>query len=231
MRSLRLNGFHFQVLAAQGLKRGVHKKYNYFKNSFKNLLTMLYIKCNVGLMNDPLRPCREGRGERVRLARGGWRPAKHIFAQAPSRRAALCASTSQTETLEHRTEARLAQEGSAWQVGSLLSPALSSTSVWRRGRRGGVPRETHGTATGTVALPNHADTEAGQKRSNRCFGSKCRQIECRCFTIKVLQPKGRFLAVFGGMATAVGGICPWYGQEPSPLRPRHNPHCQMKAEL
>ncbi len=103
----------------------------------------------------------------------------------------LCASTSQTQTLEQRTEARLAQEGSAWQVGSLLSPALSSTSVWRRGRRGGVPRETHGTATGTVALPNHADTEPGQKRSNRCFGSKCRQIVCSCFTINALQPKGR----------------------------------------
>ena len=57
-------------------------------------------------MNDPFRPCRRGRGERVRLARGGWRPAKHIFAQAPSRRAALCASISKIQIPGSRSEGK-----------------------------------------------------------------------------------------------------------------------------
>ena len=55
-------------------------------------------------MNDPLRPCRKGRVERVRLARSGWRPAKHIYTRYPWRRATLSASIGQIPILEDRGE-------------------------------------------------------------------------------------------------------------------------------
>ena len=53
-------------------------------------------------MNDSLRPCRKERGERVRLARRGWRPAKHIFARYPRRRATPCTSIVQRQMVENR---------------------------------------------------------------------------------------------------------------------------------
>ncbi len=57
-------------------------------------------------MNYQLRPCRNGRGERVRLARSAWRPAKHIFAAYTLRRATLCTSIVQRQIVENRGEVR-----------------------------------------------------------------------------------------------------------------------------
>ena len=74
----------------------------------------------------------EERGERGRLARGGWRPAKHIFAQTPLRRAALCASITQTQTLEQRTEAECRARRTARRPGRSRSqnmPILSLVKI------------------------------------------------------------------------------------------------------
>ena len=79
----------------------------------KNLLTNKYINCSVRLMNDPFRPCRKGKGERVRLARRGWRPAKHICAGYPLRRMKLCAATGQRPDLENRGGVRRASSAVA----------------------------------------------------------------------------------------------------------------------
>jgi hypothetical protein len=55
-------------------------------------------------MNDPLRPCRKGRGERVRPARSGWRPAKHIFARRPIAQGGIvCINVSKTKGGARRT--------------------------------------------------------------------------------------------------------------------------------
>ncbi len=59
-------------------------------------------------MNDPFRPCRKGRGERVCFARRGWRPAKHIFARGPLPRTKLCPATGQRPGLESRGGVRRA---------------------------------------------------------------------------------------------------------------------------
>src|ERR1019366_7157616 len=47
------------------------------------------------------RNCQEREGERVRLARGLWRPAKHIFARCPPHLAKLCASICQRPIVEN----------------------------------------------------------------------------------------------------------------------------------
>ncbi len=55
-------------------------------------------------MNDQLRPCRKGRGGRVRLARSGWRPAKHIFARCPNAQGdILCINVTKTKGGARRT--------------------------------------------------------------------------------------------------------------------------------
>ena len=42
------------------------------------------------------------KGDRVRLARGGWRPAKHIFTRRPSRMATVCASICQRPVVQNK---------------------------------------------------------------------------------------------------------------------------------
>ena len=64
-------------------------------------------------MNDAFRPCRKRKGERVRPARRGWRPAQHIFAPCPWRRTKLCAATGQIPGLEKRGAVRPATSAAA----------------------------------------------------------------------------------------------------------------------
>jgi hypothetical protein len=50
-----------QVFASQAFNSVFRKNHNFSEKSFKNLLTNKCFSCNVRLMNDTLRPFREGR--------------------------------------------------------------------------------------------------------------------------------------------------------------------------
>jgi len=66
----------------------------------------------------------------VRLARGVWRPAKHIFARRLSRRATLCSSICQRPIVENRGGMRGETPGTATGTVALLNqpgPAPSQT--------------------------------------------------------------------------------------------------------
>ena len=98
------------------------------------------------MMKDELR----NEGERVRLARSGWCPAKHIFAPFPSRKVTLCASTGQRQLLEDRAGVRRETPGTRTRSASAL------------------PRRDK-----TVTLPNHSDPRPGQIKSSRGSWLKC----------------------------------------------------------
>jgi hypothetical protein len=72
-----------------------------FKKSFKYLLTRKCFNCNIHVMNDQLRPCRTGNGER-------GRPAEHIF---PRPRAHRNAPNRQRRLLLHGCEPKLCAKG------------------------------------------------------------------------------------------------------------------------